>query len=123
MIETVMLLALLICGEAGTQDYYGQRAVGQVVENRVRSEWYPDTFEEVIWQPYQFSAANDEILYHWNNGKPTTECYQAAHDVYYYDLVDYTGGALFYHSSRMEKFPRWSFYRDVKIQLGSHIIY
>ena len=51
------LLASLIFCEAGNQPYEGQVAVGAVVMNRIKSSSYPDTMEEVIYQPGQFSPA------------------------------------------------------------------
>ena len=55
------LLAHLIFAEAGSdwcEDnmlYY----VGSVVLNRIESEYYPNTMEEVIYQPGQYSCVNN----------------------------------------------------------------
>ena len=51
------LLASLIFCEAGNQPYEGQVAVGAVVMNRVKSEAYPNTISEVIYQSGQFTPA------------------------------------------------------------------
>ena len=51
------LLASIIFCEAGNQSYEGQVAVGAVVMNRIRSEGFPDSMEEVIYQPGQFVPA------------------------------------------------------------------
>ena len=48
------LLASIIFCEAGNQSFTGQVAVGAVVLNRMANEAYPDTMEEVIYQPGQF---------------------------------------------------------------------
>ena len=45
------LLASIIFCEAGNQSFTGQVAVGAVVLNRMANEAYPDTMEEVIYQP------------------------------------------------------------------------
>ena len=51
------LLASIIFCEAGNQSFTGQVAVGAVVLNRMANEAYPDTMEEVIYQPGQFCPA------------------------------------------------------------------
>lgn len=54
------LLAQLVEAEAGNQDLTGKRLVVDVVLNRVDCELFPNTIEEVIKQPGQFST--------WSNG-------------------------------------------------------
>lgn len=56
------LLASIIFCEAGNQSFLGQVAVGAVVMNRMASGSYPDTMEEVIYQPGQFSPAGSGWL-------------------------------------------------------------
>lgn len=51
------LLASIIFCEAGNQPYEGQVAVGAVVMNRVESEIYPNSVEDVIYQSGQFGPA------------------------------------------------------------------
>lgn len=51
------LLASIIFCEAGNQSYEGQVAVGAVVMNRISSDKFPDTMEEVIYQSGQFIPA------------------------------------------------------------------
>lgn len=53
------LLAQLVHAEAGNQDLEGKRLVVDVVLNRVRSDQFPDTVEEVIMQDSQFSVIKD----------------------------------------------------------------
>ena len=52
------LIAQLVQAEAGNQDLKGKRLVADVVLNRVDSEKFPNTIEEVIFQkePVQFSV-------------------------------------------------------------------
>lgn len=52
------LLASIIFCEAGNQPYEGQVAVGAVVINRVGSELYPNSIEEVIYQSGQFGPVS-----------------------------------------------------------------
>lgn len=49
-------IAQLVEAEAGNQDLTGKRYVVDVVLNRVDSEDFPDTVEEVIFQDNQFSV-------------------------------------------------------------------
>lgn len=54
--EKELLAALIFC-EAGNQPYEGQVAVGAVVMNRIKSDSYPDTMTDVIYQSGQFTPA------------------------------------------------------------------
>ena len=56
------LLASIIFCEAGNQSFTGQVAVVAVVLNRMANEAYPDTMEEVIYQPGQFCPAGSGWL-------------------------------------------------------------
>ncbi len=51
------LLASIIFCEAGNQSYEGQVAVGAVIMNRMKSQRFPNTMEEVIYQSGQFTPA------------------------------------------------------------------
>lgn len=53
------LLAQLVQAEAGNQSLEGKRLVVDVVLNRVADPRFPDTVEEVIFQPGQFSVVNN----------------------------------------------------------------
>jgi spore germination cell wall hydrolase CwlJ-like protein len=52
------LLARLIYCEAGNQSYEGMLAVGCVVMNRVKSDKFPDTIHDVIYQNNQFQPVS-----------------------------------------------------------------
>ena len=70
------LIAQLVMAEAGNQDLTGKRYVADVVLNRVDSDDFPNTVEEVIFQENQFNViengAFDEAG--WTI---TEECYEA----------------------------------------------
>lgn len=51
------LLAKATYLEAGNQSMTGQRAVVEVILNRVMDDEFPDTIEEVLYQPGQFTTA------------------------------------------------------------------
>lgn len=89
------LLASIIFCEAGNQPYEGQVAVGAVVLNRVASELYPNSVEEVIYQPGQFGPAVtgwlDQVRY---SAGYTPETLQAAADAL--NGVDPVEGCLYF---------------------------
>lgn len=70
------LLAQLVMAEAGNQDLTGKRYVVDVILNRIDSDKFPDTVEEVIFQNNQFSVINDEAFDKAGWGI-TEECYEA----------------------------------------------
>lgn len=53
------LLAQLIEAEAGNQSYTAKRLVGDVVINRIKSDRFPNSLEEVIFQDNQFACIKD----------------------------------------------------------------
>jgi len=53
--EEYVLLASIICCEAGGESYEGKLGVGYVIMNRVRSHKYADNITGVVYQPGQFS--------------------------------------------------------------------
>ena len=63
------LMARVVMSEASILSIEGKQAVAQTILNRVASVHFPDTIEEVVHQPFQYSTAN--------NGEPTDECYEA----------------------------------------------
>lgn len=73
----IYLLAQLMTHEALNQGYNGWVAVGEVVRNRVLSNLFPSTYEEVIYQDGQFTGKNElkDII-------PSEEMLSVAKDVY-----------------------------------------
>lgn len=55
--EEIELIALITMAEAEGESEYGKRLVIDTIINRVNSEYFPDTVDEVIYQPYQFESA------------------------------------------------------------------
>lgn len=70
----IRLMAAVIQSEAGGEPYYGQVAVASVIMNRIRSNLFPNTIEEVLYQPSQFYTARVDSLI--NN--PQQSCIDAA---------------------------------------------
>jgi spore germination cell wall hydrolase CwlJ-like protein len=52
------ILSLVIYREARSESMRGMLLVGQVIENRVHSERWPETYSDVILQRLQFSSFN-----------------------------------------------------------------
>jgi len=75
--EDILALARIIYWEARGEPDEGKLAVGQVVLNRVRSDLYPDTIEEVIAQSGQFSPWGCENYF---DAELTQACIDAARD-------------------------------------------
>ncbi len=55
--DEIDLLAQIVWLEARGECFEGQQAVVEVVLNRMLSDYFPDTLEEVIFQKNQFSTA------------------------------------------------------------------
>jgi len=67
--EDKALMARVVMSEASLLNFDGKCAVANTIINRVLSDKFPDTIEEVIYQRYQFSLAD--------NGEPDAACYDA----------------------------------------------
>ena len=99
-VDEVTLLAAIIYCEAGDQSYEGLLAVGAVVCNRIRSERFPNTLIEVIYQRGQFGPAMtgklDRVLERGN--VVPQRCYDAAREAL--SGVDNVDGRLFFWDVR-----------------------
>lgn len=74
--QDIELLAKCIEAEAGNQSIYGKRLVCDVILNRVDDGDFPDTVEEVVKQPYQFSTYWDGKI---DAADPTEDTYRAVY--------------------------------------------
>ena len=76
--DEMRMVAQLVQAEAGNQDLTGKRLVADVVLNRVDSERFPDTIEEVIFQrnPVQFGVTVDGA-FERAGGDVSEECFKA----------------------------------------------
>ena len=77
--EEYELLAHLLMGEAGANWCEDEMVylVGCVVLNRVNSDKFPDTLEEVIYQKGQYQCVIDGNF----DKEPTDRCYETAADL------------------------------------------
>lgn len=83
--EDVYILACLVYHEARGESFEGQVAVVEVVLNRMLSDYFPDTVEEVVFQKYgdvwQFSPCFQSFIAcetHCSRGKPDTSTLPSA---------------------------------------------
>lgn len=94
------MLATIIYCEAGNQPYEGKVAVGNVVLNRMNSARFPNSINEIIRAPRQFSPVGngryDRVL---GSGRVPEACYQAARDAM--SGVSYVGECLFFKNPKL----------------------
>ena len=100
------LLARVVYAESNTEALEGQIAVAQVVLNRVRSESFPDTVSEVIYQERQFSTAS--IL---GSVVPNETNYEAVDAAFETEVVPYE---VLYFSRGAENDRVWG-------RIGAHV--
>lgn len=114
-------LAHNVYHEARNQPVNGQRAVVEVVLNRLLDNRWPDSICEVVYQPYQFS---------WTIKEPNIKdkeslwaCYKVVIEVLYGNNGYYNPTQkLYYH--RTDITPKWDFRKLKQLYiLGEHIFY
>ena len=121
--DEIECLAKNIYFEARDQNISGQEAVAFVTLNRVKSDKYPNSICNVVWQRRQFSWTHD--------GKSDIPRDRLAWDmamllaIFIYEhqdiLDDPTYGAIMYHADYVR--PYWvNSYRRTLI-IGNHIFY
>lgn len=91
--EESMMLLKIAMAEAENQGVIGKALVMNVVKNRLDSKDFPNTIEEVIFQPYQFTPVHDG---RYEAAVPDEECYEALEMVLNY--WDASNGALYFEA-------------------------
>ena len=91
--EESQMLMKLAMAEAEDQGTIGKALVMCVVRNRVESDQFPDSIEEVIFQPKQFSPIEDG---RYDTAVPDAECYEALEWVINY--WNGSAGALYFEA-------------------------
>lgn len=92
------LLAKIAMAEAEGEDTEGKAYVIMVVLNRMLSDEFPDTIEDVIFQYNQFSPVSNGRFY---NIEPNDDCWDAL-DMIQVDKWDKSQGALYFESCESE---------------------
>ena len=135
MIEAITCLALNIYFESRNQPIEGQIAVSQVVLERVKSEKYPNTVCEVVFQGPTYSWSvnypiKDRCQFSWYcDGKSDTpkekdawdNAISVANGVYYGNLDDFVEGATHYHAYYVT--PEWASTKTYITRIEDHIFY
>lgn len=110
-------LLKIAMAEAEGESVEGKALVMLVVLNRVWSEDFPDTIEEVIFQPRQFTPTAEGGRYYTT--EPNEECYEAL------ELVesgwDESRGALYFESCKESSWHSRNL--EFLFQLGNHQFY
>lgn len=116
-------LAEVVVWEARGESREGQRAVASVVLNRVESNRWPDTIEEVVNQRRQFSYLQDMH----KQKKPTAQDWQNAYVVAYNvkkGIVPRVTNADHYLAKKsLTRLPRWANVYTEVASIGNHTFY
>lgn len=104
------LLAKIAECEAGNQSIVTKQLVILCVLNRVGDDYFPNTIEDVIMQPYQFSPIMDGS---WESKEPTEESYMAVENVEnaQYDI---SYGCLFFEALESDEIAEASWFGQCK---------
>jgi spore germination cell wall hydrolase CwlJ-like protein len=92
--EESYLLAKIAMAEAEGCNIQTKTLIIMCVLNRVWSDKFPDTIEEVIFQENQFSPIDNG---RWDRVEPNEDCYEAVRIVME-AKYDYSGGATYFES-------------------------
>ena len=88
------LLARIAMAEAEGCNIQTKTLIIMCVLNRVWSDEFPDTIEEVIFQENQFSPIDNG---RWDRAEPNEDCYEAV-KVVMEAKYDYSGGATYFEN-------------------------
>jgi N-acetylmuramoyl-L-alanine amidase len=117
------VLALCVWREARGETPRGRRLVAQVVENRVTDKRWPDSYEGVILQPFQFSS--------FSKGDPNATMFPLENDIAWPDCVAAADEILaapapittanHYHVAGLD--PAWRDATKIVAVEGHHVFY
>ena len=111
--EEKKLLTRAVHSEARGEPFTGQVAVAAVVLNRVEHDYFPDNIEDVIFEPWQFTAVHDGQF--WL--EPNQQSFVASSAAL--EGWDPSLDAIFYYNPETAE-SEWIFYRNVVIEIGQH---
>lgn len=122
-VQRLFILALAVWREARGESPLGQLLVAQTIENRVTDPRWPDTYQGVITQPWQFSAFNkndpNALLFPSETDAAWSTCVSVAQAVI--DAPKPFTTANHYHTTGVA--PRWKDDSKIVNREGSHIFY
>ena len=117
-VEEAYLLAKIAMAEAEGEDTEGKALVIMVVLNRVWSDKFPDSIEEVIMQRKQFSVTQEGGR--WWTVEPNEDCYKAL-DMVMTEQWDESQGALYFESEGRSTWHQDNL--EYLFQHGNHYFY
>ena len=127
--EDLDAMARTVYGEARSESFLGQAAVGFVIRNRAaKGGWWGKTIKAVCYAPKQFSCHNptDPNRRRCRQAKATDPAFQsslaAAAAVLAGLIEDPTGGATHYHATSIPP-PAWAVGKTPTVTIGAHAFY
>lgn len=111
-------LAEALYFEARGEGVNGQRAVGEVILNRVDSRQFPSTVCGVVNQRGQFTYSRGRSM---SNRQAAARAHQIAADLLAGAPRNLTGGATYFHATHVR--PSWSRRFVRTTQIGAHVFY
>lgn len=117
-----MCLALTIYHESRSEPIEGQLAVANVVRNRVKSNKWPNSYCEVVFQPHQFEWVFDKTSNRIYEKSAFAVSLKIADLVYKKTIGDITYGATNYHATYITP-PTWSRKLHEIETINNHIFY
>lgn len=107
-------LARVVHGEARGESFEGQVAVAAVVLNRLQSGQFGNSVQDVIFQPWAFTAVHDRQFYL----SPDESAYRAVTAAV--KGWDPSGGALYYWNPQTAT-SKWVWSRPIVSTIGRHV--
>lgn len=123
-VNDVYYMAKNVYHEARGDSMRGQAAVAHVVLNRVRSEEFPDSIEDVIFQPKQFSWANGGRRPAIREEEAWERAVEVAAKVMLGEIEDETDGAQYFYAPRgVAGSPAWARRFTETARIDNHLFY
>ena len=134
--KQVTCMAKNIFYEAASESTAGRLAVAQVTLNRVKSNRFPNTVCDVVYQGPTYASGfpkRDQCQFSWycdgkgddpKAGRLWFESQELAKHVFKYEasILDITDGATHYHANYIDD-PRWADRSKVTASIDQHIFY
>jgi spore germination cell wall hydrolase CwlJ-like protein len=108
--------------EARGEGVKGQLAVADVILQRQRSKYHPDTICDVVYEPYQFSFVSDGSMLREIDVESWNKADELSGRILRGEVkTSLTGRALFYHAKSVQ--PDWASEMVKTAEIGNHIFY
>ncbi|MBT70351.1 MAG: hypothetical protein CL432_09430 [Acidimicrobiaceae bacterium] len=133
--QEIACLAKNIYFEAAVESTAGKLAVAHVTHNRVTSNYFPNTYCNVIYEGRHHANGfpkRDQCQFSWYCDGKHDEPFQGRNwrsiqslATWFYhndDMRDITDGATHYHADYIND-PRWASYKRKTVKIDTHIFY